>query len=460
VRNLITTNKKILVVCLFTTVLATVCIHGCSRFAYAKSKFTQTLLVYYGGGKAFKPGDEEMLAKFDILDVDRFRYDDIAGKTWKAIKHINPKIRIFLYQNGPETYRTHDSRKGINLNDIGRYGNARSHPMGSLSGNPKFILKDSSGKPICRRECPNRVFLDFGQPAFQRYWIQATLADIVYREWKADGVFVDNCMAGYPVEELRHSNKYADVKSYNKSMNSYLNAITRALHEQGQQVFVNRGNTRSETGYKAWLDLDRMGNPPDIVMEEGAFAVHWGKGDVQFYPEKQWRRQLDIVRKIRHSEIAYLSHTDLDVGESGFDNYSKPATFWQIFRYALASYQLAKTENPNRLYFMFQGNCRKGSYKKIWWFREYDSIDFGKPLSSYKIESIQGTNIYYREFQKGYVFVNPTPKDILSVPLPTSCIQIKSGFDQKRLSGLSCVNQIELPAHHGVFLYKILSPHE
>ncbi|HMH18136.1 MAG TPA: hypothetical protein VK572_08315, partial [Burkholderiales bacterium] len=50
----------------------------------APSKFIQTFLVYYGGGPTLVASDAPKLAKFDLLDIDRFRYNQLTPGTWSA----------------------------------------------------------------------------------------------------------------------------------------------------------------------------------------------------------------------------------------------------------------------------------------------------------------------------------------------------------------------------------------
>ena len=79
-------------------------------------------------------------------------------------------------------------------------------------------------------------------------------------------------------------------------MNNFTYTINRKLDLQKQKTWCNRGSIRDSEGYQAWLDLDNMpsdsGLPgPELLMEEGAFAVAWGDNSMQsqFYPEDQWK---------------------------------------------------------------------------------------------------------------------------------------------------------------------------
>src|SRR5262245_13510132 len=50
------------------------------------TKFIPTFLIYYGGGPALTASDAPKLAKFDLIDMDRFRYNNISPTTWAAVK--------------------------------------------------------------------------------------------------------------------------------------------------------------------------------------------------------------------------------------------------------------------------------------------------------------------------------------------------------------------------------------
>src|SRR5499427_5889644 len=85
------------------------------------NKFIPMFLVYYGGGPALVASDAAKLAKFGLLDIDRFRYNAISPTTWSAIKAINPNIQIYLYEMGPESQNYMDSTPVISINGLGRH---------------------------------------------------------------------------------------------------------------------------------------------------------------------------------------------------------------------------------------------------------------------------------------------------------------------------------------------------
>jgi len=422
------------------------------------TKFIPTFLVYYGGGPALTAADAPKLGKFDLIDIDRFRYTDINSQTWAAIKTVNPNSQIYLYEDGVEVQNLQDSKTQVYLNNLARFDVSRGHPMGSLNGNhPELFQKDAAGNRIYNKWYSDPAsnsywyLLDFGSAAYQSYFMTGIKADIADQPWKADGVFVDLCVtfpaaAGYNATSARYSTDAA----WSTAMNSFASAITAGAHGFGQKIWCNKGDTRSAAGSASWLALDTGVNPPDILLEEGAFAVMWGS-QVQFYPESDWKRQVDIMAALKNSKIAMMSHTQLEAGQTGTDNYGKSVSFWQALWYSFGSFAMGKNDTLNNAYFMFNGGS---GYNKIWWFDEYDKIDLGKALGSYTVSSIGGVNIYSREFEKGYVYVNPTATDIAAITLPQASRPLSHDNILSAVSSITAVSTIPLKSHNAAILLK------
>ena len=422
-----------------------------SVFAFpivSPAKFLKTISVR-NGGASLAPGDEVLLAKFDKVLLNRFVYDDIGGDTWGAIKAINPSTQIYLYQLGRESTNTHDGRSIVFLNDLGRWNISRNHSMGSLNGNnPQLFLLDSNSNRIY-----NPAFLawvhDIGSKDYRDYWIEATIHDIASQKWAADGVFVDvatvrrTSMSAMPV-------KYSTDAAWSTAMNGFINAITVDLNKNNQKLSCNRTGVGIEFVFNEWKVLDNTSNPPDDVFEEGVFAVMWGGGDVQFYPEASWKRQVDLMGEIHNSDVWYQSHSDLDEGQSGTDNYGKPVTFWDILWYAMGSYHIGKNTFDNNSYF---GYHISGSV--VSWYDEFDGIDLGGTIGTYKVTNYNGNNIYWREFEKGYVFVNPTKYDVSFIALPETCKQLNHSNFKNNPDTLPDINTINIKAHRAAILLKM-----
>lgn len=419
-------------------------------------KFIPTFLTYYGGGLPLTGADAPRLAKFDLLDVDRFRYADIDGNTWAAVKALSPSVEIYLYEMGAEAPNFLDAAATLSLNGLGRHDVSRGHSMGSLNGNqPALFLLDASGNRIYSTgysdPATNRFWylMDFGNAAYQAYWVEAVKADIADQPWVADGVHADNCLAlptfaGYSAAVSRYQTNAA----WSEAMNAFAGAITSGLHAFGQKLWCNRGESRRAEGAAAWGALDAAAVPPDVIAEEGAFAVAWGSSSTQFYAEADWKRQLDAIGAIRNSRVAVFSSTRLAPDGTGTDNWGKPVSYWQTLWYALGSFLLAKYDFLNNAYFNFYGNG--AAHDRIWWYDEFDRIDLGRALAPYAVATIGATNIYWREFERGYVLVNPTASDVASITLPQPC----RALSHENLSPTDAVNAIALGAHNAAILLK------
>jgi len=426
------------------------------------SRFINTFLIYYGGGDKFTHEDMEKLARYDLIAVDRFRYKNIRGNTWEALKIINPDLKIMLYQAGPVVLDHTGKTKQYYLNNLGRYDNPRNHPMGALNTKPDWFLKNPLGDILNMNNNPHAKVLDFGNQQVRKYWIDATVEDIIDKPWVADGIKIDNCSTFqlHPVERLmfKQSVKYPDSDEWDKALNGFVATVTRGLHDRNQLVMVNRTNVRLASGEKAWLEMDAMNDVPDVIMEEGAFAVSWGGGDVQFYSFDEWKRQMEAPGKIKNSSVALLSHTDLGPGEHGKDSDGRPVSFDQILSYSLGSYLLAKNKDGYTTLFSFDYARKNGDYKRISWVDLYATLDLGEALSPSRVVSENHSRVYIREFQKGYVYVNPGDNTQSNIPVPDA----RSGMMQLDIQNSVVVysrfteNQITLKPHHALILRKAI----
>jgi len=432
------------------------------------SKFTPNFLAYYNG-PTLTAADANLLGKFDLLDVARYHYFDINSPgTWAAVKAVNPNIKVYLYEDGPEDENFDDTTPQVGLQGIARYGDLNSN-------HPELFLRDSAGNKIYNKPfssplappCNDQTdtcwyLMDFGSPTYQSYWLGAVQADITNQVWVADGVHADNCItlisSFSPYSAT--SPVYPDDAHWYPAMNAFASAITAGMHAQGQKLWCNRGGayTIFDTGKAAWAALDASPTPPDVVADEGAFAVSSGPANwaTQFVAESQWRSQIDTLHAVKNSKVAIFSHTKLQQsppGDTGLDNWNQPVTYWQSFWYAFGSFQLAKNDSPNNAYFAFFGNSE--SADRIWYADEYDFIDLGKAVGPYAVTTIGSTNIYWREFEKGYVYVNPTINAV-SVPLASTCTCRQRTHDNlyTPASQLPVVTNIQLNGHNAAIVLK------
>ena len=420
-------------------------------------KFIPTFLLY--SGPALVASDAAKLAKFDLIELPRSYYGDIDMHTWSAIKAFNPNAQIYLYEMAAETPGYLDSAAQLNLNGLGRHNVSRGHSQGTLNGNnPALFQLDASGNRIYDLARSNAAanqywyLMDFGSTVYQAYWLEAVKADIVNQPWVADGVFADNCptFAGAGSYSAAPA-WYSTNAAWSAAMNAFVGAITTGLHAAGQKLWCSKGYTGTTEGRNAWISLDVSANPPDALLEQGAFAVQWGNATTQFYDETTWKQQVDILGAIKKSKVAMLSHTKLLEGQSGVDNLSKPVTYWQTLWYSLGSFLLGKNDELNNSYFMFSGGS---GYNKIRWYDEYDKIDLGKALGPYSAPTATSPHVYWREFEKGYVYVNPSAVDVASVTLSRAARQLTHDTLLSARDAIASVNSIALKSHEAAILLK------
>ena len=170
--------------------------------------------------------------------------------------------------------------------------------------------------------------------------------------------------------------------------------------------------------------------------------------------EDKWKHSVDFLSQLRKSRQAYFSHTKLHRDGTGTDNYGKPVTFWQSLWFAMSSFLLGKDDQLNNAYFFFSSKDGGGYGAKNWWFEEYEQIDLGKAAGPYKIAAHGGANVYWREFAKGYVFVNPTEKDAVRILLPGPSKELSHDNFRNDPKTLPNIDTLDLPAHHGTVLLK------
>lgn len=447
---------------IFTALLLLLASHVCH------AAFLQTFYIRVGGN-ALSSGDETTLAKYDKLMFQRFHYDDIGGDSWAAIQAINASCDIYVYQQGRSSDSDDDAKNIVNCNSLARYNVSRGHSDGSLNGDHSsptgtgyagYFLTDSSDVRLCNLNNAVAMVMDFGNSDMQDYWTEATITDIVGQAWEADGVWIDlttihpTTLATISAPAVAATSaKYTTRASWADAMNAFINAISLALQAQGQKIWCNRTLVNQDTGeaYDEWIDLDSVANPPDAALEEAGFACRFGIWDVQFYNETKWKRWVDLLKNISNYDVCIQTSTVLSPGESGLDNHGNSVTFWEVLWYGLGSYQLGKNTTDNNSYFSMYD-----SYNTVIWFDEYDAmnggvLDLGAPSGAYSTEEVDGDTLYKRQFDYGWVYVNPTTTDMTGIAF-ASYGKVLNHNNFKDVHTAALVNFFDLPAHRAVII--------
>ena len=439
-------SKKALTMCLIAFLIISIfCIE-------AEAKFINTFL-YRIGGSALRSGDESHLAKHSIIFVQKYHYDDIRGDTWGAIKKINQNAKIYTYASTMLVNTQDDSVSPVFLNNLGRYNVSRGHSMGSLNGNHKeFFLLNSNGQRV-RWKWNNKpvYWLDFGNSNFHKYSIESTAKDHDNQPWSADGVYSDNNVLTMQNVETTPV-KFNTIEKWIAGMQRHMLALSSGMHSRGFEFAGNAGPTYKAEGFDAWMNMDMSVNHPDVLVEEAAFAVSFGTGDIQFYGESKWKYQLDLLGSLKNINACLMSSVEVAPGQNGVDNFGKSFNFYDALWYSLGSYLVGKNDSKNNSFFQFYHSQAHYNTADVY-YDEY-GIDLGKAVDDYQVTAYNKNNIYWREFDKGYVFVNPTTSDVSSIRLPETCKQFTHSNINTAPEALPDITSINLKSHRAAILYK------
>ncbi|MCK4283476.1 MAG: hypothetical protein KAX44_04095, partial [Candidatus Brocadiae bacterium] len=424
------------------------------------AKCMQIYVHYQMPAAHLVPGDEIKLARYDMFSFNRHRYYQLQPDTYSLVRALNPDIIIYNYQQGPDTWLSSDGANVLSINNIARYNNPMGHSMGNLNtDNPELFMLNTSGERIWSYGNSNRRWMDFGHPDFQAYWLEATIHDIVDQDWCPDGILVDNCMVGWASYfcPQRPANYPTDA-DWMEGMLSYHTVLAAGLHARGIQLWTNTDGPGDAATYGAWLVLDAEpeATRPDLLNSEGSFVHSWNTSRAAtFYDETRWKRQVGIMRQMQNCGATTFSHVNIPEGGSGTDNYGRSVTYWDALWYSIGSYLLGQNEqrgSGNVDYFYFSNTTDR--YYKLYWYDEYERIDLGPAMGDYTLTVYGGRNIYWREYVRGYVYVNPTGGDCTSIPLPEPCKQLSHETINDDPATFPDVTSIPLDSHRAAILLK------
>lgn len=382
---------------------------------------------YRVGGSGLSSGDEAILGKHELIVVNKFHSNDIGGDTWAAIKAVrtaegkDPTL-IFVYYNVHNSNPSQLCTNSYNNNTHARWTDPDcSHSQGNISiDNPTFPLKTAGGAQI-HSAGYDVNWADVGNADFRAYALESVKTDLIGKSYTTDGWFADTQFS-IIFDDLNNNTvvsidgipaNYTTNTLWMNAINGFVEYIAEGLVGEDLLYMANRGNSSRPAGKTSWQDLDSRDHTPRYVLEEGAFVVRYGSiSDSQFFTGTLMANQLATISSITKSYVVMQCGSDLtSTTATGFDG-THNFQFWDAFYYGLGAYYLAK--KPGDLFAWTVGvNC----YNSVgFWFDEYDAgdggnLDFGSALGSYTTIYVSNGSrsvpLYKREFEKGYVFLNP-----------------------------------------------------
>ena len=443
---------------------------------------------------ATDPADYIAVAEFDLALLRKLNWDDCnvgSDYTFDLMKGLNPSMKIFVYTQAHECANYQDAYHVQSTNSLARWDVDRGHSMGDINtDNRALILQDSSSSTDVYIAA-NHFILDPGLANTKLYSVEAVEDDwdAGAAKWdSADGFYSDNLhlvltqtgMSDTSPDNYDAGSAADQQALWQTAMVGFIDAITVEMHSEGKEFAINCGGTHSSAGYgpAAYAELNATSNPPDFTLEEGFLVVDYGGGDAQFFPETRAMYTIDAVAAVTNFTVFALAHCELtNMSDEGYDNFctaevksvanckiSDPDsifTGYDALYYSLAGAFMAVRYDTGvpLLYFGFIHNKHEVEYSSQTWHAEFD-MAIGEPVAAYTtVDCTTGDgspDIYFREFDDGYVAFNPTDTDATGCALPATCKAITSDNFRTDMNytGEADVNSFSLDRRRGKFFYK------
>ena len=409
-------------------------------------KFTQTFL--YRIGADWTAQDVEVSKKYDLIAVQGFRWNTVEGDTWGEMKKANPNVLIFSYYQS-RILDSEDNKTNPYKSSLARWNISRGHSLGNCNiHNPDMYLYNALGERVNGAQ-PHNYIPDWGNEKFIRYWLEGWRTDNMDQPWQSDGVMIDETQL--LVEKSGATSSPVNI-NWTPEIINWIVSVTTELSSHNTKVWLNSGTVQDQRMIDAYVELDlNPNNNVYMASSEGAFVVCWGPGDCQFYPEHIWLLQVQAAGNIHNMRYGIQSTVGGAFRTSlvGHDNRNRLLTLYEAVWYGLCSYHLSKNTVDNNTYFGFT----RATYSSGEYYDEFD-IDLGGAVDTFKVINIDGNNIYFREFKRGYVFVNPTLNNVSNIPLLQMCKELTHDNFEDDLSTIPDIDILSLASNRGTMLLK------
>jgi hypothetical protein len=286
----------------------------------------------------------------------------------------------------------------------------------------------------------------------------------------ADGLFSDNTSyampwlgnwlrPGYPdekdepVDYMRDGVYQPDL--WKAQLRSFLIRAVPWLEMHRKLLVINFGDMGRSP--ESWRDIDSTQRPVFAAMEEGAFVDPWGgNGSFVFRNEDEWLRQVNTMRSLKHVRALMNVHgpvaspaqdlTAMDAGDASGNR------AWDVLWYAIASFLQGYDDRRQNAYM----NFTVWEYTRFYWLKEFDPayLHLGRARGKSRRVEATGSHIYLREFDDGWVAVNPTTADARSILVPHGQARVLNHDTFEHPDTQPLTDRFDLPAHRGIILLK------
>ncbi len=428
-----------------------------------KSKFIPTYAILYGNPKNARPLEET--AKFDVLvaSTNATRVWRTQGRnSWLSLKAVNPSILVFVYAMGPGEYNT------ANWGELGEGWEWMKRNHGNEAEDRWTARGAKHGTYLQGRRYPNERLMDITKAGWHEYWIKTLYQDYWGGGRKldlegVDGVFSDNTHFGVPWPSGWYRENSPDMKDdpvefstdgkYNfdrwrEGMSGFLKRAVPWYHAKGVTFANNFESLGRHPDW--WRELDSLPSPPFAAMDEGGFICPWGSGTGRFFTW-DWEGRVRAMKDVRNVRILMNGHATVPDGE-GLDKMdirdSNGMNGWDALWFSMTSFLLG-FDDVNRNAYM---NFTLWGYQNYYWFDEFDPqyLHLGRARGDFR----RSGEIWLREFDDGYVAVNPGKLEVNNLETPAPKLRVLNHANFRKADEAPLVSRFDLPARRGVILLK------
>ncbi|MGK3959902.1 putative glycoside hydrolase [Sorangium sp. So ce118] len=437
----------------------------------APDKFIPSFAILYGKAMPGAPTDE--LARFDVLVTSpglNHRWASGMLNSWQALKALHPDQLTFLYSMGPTEYNTEN---------WGEFTEGWSWVVinhGLDTADPWIARGMGANVMLQNRNYPYERLMLPGNPRWQTYW-----AERVYTQTfstpppgsaGADGVFADNTTAGNwiiwedvgtttvdPPQAYTAADGSARHDLWRSDVLRAIEVGVRSLATHSVGMVPNYGGMgRPE---RNWDALEEISAPPVMALQEDGFVSPYGPDDVFYswdYDAKVREfARLRMVRALmtchgrhmvspetRDGALAQMSERDAR-GESG----------WDALWFSIGSFLLGFDDARGNGYLSF--TIWDGG--RVVYFDEFDPhrLHLGRARGAF---SVSDTGLYVREFDDGWIAVNPTlfthPQEpvTLTFAVPEDMARVVTHDNLGASASAPLVSSAPVPPGHAIILLK------
>ena len=314
--------------------------------------------------------------------VDTKNSDQVQANNWPfqvlqrgyagqlaAIEHAETaKVPMtFLFYSDPMVERPSDPK-----------GYTTALPPAKIK--PAWLLRDSSGAVLTRSDGDGDEMLDPGNVAYQNAAAANLISVANAEDW--DGVLLDEINETWSWTMAKQPANYPTQQAWDTAQIAFVHNVCGQVIKAGKQCVTNTGDTATDASFWAQVTADNSGSMQEFFV---ALDTALGGSPTVATIDNGWWQA---------SENRLI--TSQNAGkDSLFRAYAANAT---EVRYALGSYLLAW-----RGYGTFAASTDYFGGTDAWSADFTTAKSLGRPIGGYQASG----NLLWRQFQHGYVLVNP-----------------------------------------------------